>query len=66
MRIELNAQPLDVADGLLLKDLLQERGMDPRLLALDVNGRYVGRKSLATLQLRDGDQVWAFPVGGGG
>ncbi len=61
-----NARPVQIPAGTTLLDLLVSEGMNVTAYALDVNGRHVGRHRAGEVTLADGDEVWTFPVGGGG
>ncbi len=66
MTVLLNTKPVAEPEDGRLETLLLREGFDPRAVALQLNGVHVGRKRLESVQLRDGDEVWAFLWGGGG
>ena len=53
MRLMINGEPVEVADGAGIVDLLNERAGS----AIAVNGEVVPRAEHATTSLRDGDVV---------
>ena len=66
MDIELNGEPLAVADGATVQVLLKAQGLGTRRVAVEVNGDIVPRGRHATHPLQPGDRVEIVHALGGG
>ena len=66
MEILLNGQPCRTRDGATLDDLLHERGLAERRVAIEVNGEIVPRSRYADTPLVDGDRLEIVVAVGGG
>ncbi len=68
MRLRVNGEDQEVAQGLLLGDLLRSLGQDPAdmPIAVAVNLEVVPRSEQATLELHDGDRDDVVTAVGGG
>lgn len=66
MRIRLNGDPRDIADGLTIQQLLDELGIDPRRVAVEHNLTIVKRARYATTEIGEGDEVEIVNFVGGG
>ena len=66
MEITVNGTRRTVAPGLLLDDLLQELGVDPRKVAVERNREIVRRADFGALRLETGDAIEIVHLVGGG
>jgi len=66
MRIFLNSEPREVADGTLLPLLLEENGLAGGNRAVAVNMAVIPRSRLPAVILREGDRVEVIEAVGGG
>jgi thiamine biosynthesis protein ThiS len=66
MRITVNGDDREVPDGLSLAGLLQELGLDPRMVVVEHNRAIVRRPRLAEVLLGEGDSVELVHFVGGG
>lgn len=66
MEITVNGERLDVQSGLTVADLLQQRGLSPRYLAVERNLELVPRQQHAECVLQPGDQLEIVTLVGGG
>ena len=64
MRIEVNGEPFDCAEGTTLLALIRARGFEPERVAAEVNGEIARRADFGAAELRDGDRVDGFRRGG--
>lgn len=65
-QIMLNGKPEEVADGISLMALLEAKGVNTRLVAVELNRRILSRDEFAATQLRTGDVVEVVIFVGGG
>ena len=66
MKITVNGQPMDVADGLSVEDLLAQLGVKRQFTAVAVNREVTPKAFYASTTLRGGDRVEIVrPMGGG-
>ncbi len=66
VRVTLNGKPADLDGVKTIADLLRTRGLDPRLVAVELNGEIVPRDEYAQRELRDGDVLEVVHFVGGG
>ncbi len=66
MQIQLNGEPLEVADRLTAADLLAQLRLQGQRLAMEVNEEIVPRSRYAELELKPGDRVEIVRAIGGG
>ena len=66
MEVLVNGQPQTVADGATVAELLAERGMTARHVAVEVNLELVPRDAHAERILQAGDRLEVFTLVGGG
>jgi sulfur carrier protein len=66
MQVEINGKSENVADGSTVKGLLEARGINPNLVACELNLTILKRASLAQTQLNDGDKLEIIQMIGGG
>ena len=66
MRIYFNGDPHEVADGTTLAALLQQVGLQPRRVAVEVNLQLVPRDRHHQHLLRDEDRLEVVTLVGGG
>ena len=64
MKINVNNQPRDVAEGSSLADLLE--GIPEEGTATALNGKFISRNTRQTTILRDGDEVVVIRAAYGG
>ena len=66
MRIEVNGEPREVAEGLTVRELLVTLALADQLVAVERNEEIVPRAEHVTARLADGDRVEIvqFVVGG--
>jgi sulfur carrier protein len=66
MKIMVNGQPMEVADGLSVAALLDQLGIRREYTAVAVNREVTPRHRLEATRLREGDRVEIVrPMGGG-
>lgn len=64
--ITLNGKARDVGENLSVAALLETLGVDPRQVAVAINGEVVPRRQWSAVTLRDGDSVEIVRAVGGG
>jgi sulfur carrier protein len=52
-----NGEPVDLAEGSTIADLLTRLGLGAKWVVAEMNGRPVDRPDMPTTVLRDGDKV---------
>ena len=57
MRVTANGEPVELADGASVDDLLRALGLGGRWVVVERNGEPVARTSFATTALADGDRL---------
>jgi sulfur carrier protein len=64
--VAVNGEPVDVADGLSVADVLRELGYEETSVAVAVNAEFVARRNFAATALKQGDTVEVVaPLQGG-
>ncbi len=66
MQIIVNGKPLDVREGMNIRDLLVELGVQTRGTAVEVNREIVPKTTHAERHLEEGDRVEIIRMVGGG
>jgi len=66
MQLTINGDRRIVPDGLTLAGLLEQLGLDPRMLVVEHNRNIVRRPRLGEVVLSEGDQVELVHFVGGG
>jgi len=66
MDIQLNGEPLSLADASTVQALLERQGLAGRRVAVEVNGEIVPRSRHATRELQAGDRIEIVHALGGG
>ena len=66
MDVTVNGKARGAGDGLTLLGLLDEIGIDPRIVAIEHNGEIVKRARYAETALSDGDRLEIVRMVGGG
>jgi sulfur carrier protein len=66
MKLTVNGQERELAEGTTIADLLAELKLDPRMLAVERNLNLVPRGQHAETQLAAGDHVEVVTLVGGG
>lgn len=65
MQVKINGKSEEVAGGTVL-DLLNNKKIEPQMVAVEVNDKVLERNHFATTSLNEGDQVeFLFYMGGG-
>ena len=65
-RIHVNGEAREVPDGTSLAELLEQRGLRPEQVAVELNQQLVTRDARAATWLREGDRVELVTLVGGG
>jgi sulfur carrier protein len=65
-RLRVNGKPVELAAPTPLLDYIAGLGVDPRAIAVEVNGEILQRETYAGCTLRDGDVVEIVRMVGGG
>ena len=66
MRLEVNGEPRDLAEGLSLQELVQFLKLKPEQIAIEVNQVVVRRAEWASTLLKEGDRIEIVHFVGGG
>lgn len=64
--IQLNGQEQDIADGITLKEVLEEAEYRLDVIAVQVNGDIISKDRYASYHLTDGDDIDVVAFVGGG
>ena len=57
MRLVVNGDETEVAEGARVVDLLEQLGLGPKWVVVERNGEPVERRDIATTALADGDRI---------
>ncbi len=66
MKIEVNGEAREVADGVTVEDLVRELGLRPELVAVERNRELVTRTRRSVTRLESGDRIEVVTLVGGG
>ena len=66
MEIQVNGQPHRLPEACTLAELVEQLGLEPRHIAVEVNLALVPRAEHADYQLSDGDRLEVVTLVGGG
>lgn len=66
LEVSLNGEPRRVAQGASIAQLLEQLGLRPELVAVELNRELVPRRLHAETRLRAGDRVELVTLVGGG
>ncbi len=66
MKIKVNSKEMDVAPGTTVTGLLEEQGVDPKTVVVELNLDISRREQWASLTLSDGDSVEIIRLVSGG
>lgn len=66
MEITVNGEQQQVSEGITVAELLQQRGLSPRYLAVERNLQLIPRQQHAACLLQNGDQLEIVTLVGGG
>lgn len=66
MRVTLNGEPRDLPDGLTVSTLLAHLGIDPRVVAVEINRRVIKRARFEDEPVPAGGEVEIVAFVGGG
>ncbi|MBO0685321.1 MAG: sulfur carrier protein ThiS [Candidatus Dormibacteraeota bacterium] len=66
MALRVNGRAVELPDTTPLLDYVRELGVDPRAIAVEINGEIIEREAYAGCRLQDGDAVEIVRMVGGG
>ena len=66
MRLEVNGEPRELAEGVSLQELVQFLKLKPEQIAIEVNQVVVRRAEWASTLLKEGDRIEIVHFVGGG
>lgn len=66
MKIIFNGQPEEVNTRMILKQFLELKGINPNIVACELNLNVIRRKDLDKTELREGDTLEVIRMIGGG
>jgi len=66
MRVRINGTERDVPEAITLLHLLQERGLDPRMVVVEYNFEIIPRERYGEITLREGDNLEIVQMVAGG
>ena len=66
MQIVLNGEPREIDRPVTVAELLEQLGLQPRRVAIEVNEKLVRRQDHARTRLHEGDRVEIVTLVGGG
>jgi thiamine biosynthesis protein ThiS len=66
IEIELNGARLEIERGLTIAALLEQRGIERRMVAVELNGEIVPRYEFDETPVSDGDRLELLQMVGGG
>jgi thiamine biosynthesis protein ThiS len=66
LKLQINGEPRDFPDGLTLAALVEQLGMKPDRVAVELNLEIVPRANWQSTQLKDGDKLEIVHFVGGG
>jgi sulfur carrier protein len=66
MRVTVNGKAEDVKSGSTVRSLLEEKGINPNVVACELNLKIVRRAHLGETALNDGDELEIIQMIGGG
>jgi thiamine biosynthesis protein ThiS len=64
--VVVNGEETELADGLLIKDLIERLGLQPARLAVELNRKIIRKAEWGSTSLSDGDKVEIVHFVGGG
>jgi len=65
MVVKINGKPEEI-QGSVVMDLLKFKGIDPHMVAVELNDNMIERDHLATTPIKEGDRLeFLFYMGGG-
>jgi sulfur carrier protein len=64
--LQVNGKPVELPQRTALTDYLAQLGVEPRAVAVEVNGRILDRSEFEITTLEDGDAVEIVRMVGGG
>jgi len=66
MRITVNGKPREIEEETQLTAFLKAHGIDPRLVAIAINGEVVPKDGYDAARVREGDELEVVRMVGGG
>ena len=66
VKIQINGKEESIVDGKTVRDVLQDKGINPNLVACELNLSIVKRAHLGDAVLKDGDVLEILQMIGGG
>ncbi|WP_199300010.1 sulfur carrier protein ThiS [Trichocoleus sp. FACHB-262] len=64
--VQVNGEPQTCSRSILLPNLLEQLGLNPRLIAVEYNGEILHRQFWADTQVQEGDRLEIVTIVGGG
>ena len=65
MRVKINGKPEDIEEK-NIQDILKSKNVEPRMVAVEVNGELIERDNYETTILKEGDEIeFLYFMGGG-
>ena len=64
--VQINGENHNFATAMSLPELLEQIGMDPRLIAVEYNGEILHRQYWSNTQIKSGDRLEVVTIVGGG
>lgn len=66
MKLKVNGEPLEVAEGITVAQLVEQHQLKPELVVVELNLNILRRDQLAATVLKEADQVEIVHFVGGG
>jgi thiamine biosynthesis protein ThiS len=66
LQVEINGEKRDIAQGLMLKELIEQLSLAPERLAIELNRKVVRRADWPITPLSEGDHIEIVHFVGGG
>jgi thiamine biosynthesis protein ThiS len=66
MKVQVNGKPEEISEGTTVKAFLDARGINPNVVACELNLDIVRRAKLADVVLKEGDSLEILQMIGGG
>lgn len=66
LAIQVNGQPVTCLPQTRLREILEQLGMNPRLVAVEYNGEILHQQFWETTELQSGDRLEIVTIVGGG
>lgn len=66
INLQVNGQPHSCASKTQLPQLLEQLGLNPRLIAIEYNGEILHRQFWSNTEIKEGDRLEVVTIVGGG